>query len=363
MTSKAIAIAAGGGGDVLTASILAARLRDRFEVVALTSYSWDRLIIDPTPGPRGFDDFSGLIRHHKLVAEVTASARLRGPGWSTLPPLVPYLAHPLLLMDPAGGAIDLAAQFSAAARAFAADVLVVIDVGGDILAEGHESGLRSPLADALTLAAALRTGLPVHLLVAGIGLDGELTPREISALLRRHGSIVVAELRDADISTVTEVWNWHPSEANGLLCAAVQGWRGKVETQRDALIDITDDAILAFEVDAAGVATHSLAADLIDTRSLEHSEQRIRTLRGYSDIDIERNRLAAYREPRMPTTIHALSEIDRYAQAASLRGVDALTLRRAIELTGAAGTDGGKALRDMLRRERPNNMRPPLYLV
>ncbi|MFI6042612.1 DUF1152 domain-containing protein [Nocardia sp. NPDC051321] len=199
------------------------RLRDRFDVVALASYSWDRFIVDPTPGPRSYNDFDGLTIHHEFVAEVTASARLRGPGWSTLPPLVRYLAHPLLLMDPAGGAAGLAAQFRAASQVFDADTLIVIDVGGDVLAEGHEPGLRSPLGDSLTLAAAVQTGLLVQLLIAGVGLDGELTPRELSTLLDRHNSTVVAELSATDVSTVAEVWNWHPSEANGLLYVAAQG--------------------------------------------------------------------------------------------------------------------------------------------
>ncbi|WP_327113460.1 DUF1152 domain-containing protein [Nocardia sp. NBC_01730] len=362
MTSKAIAIATGGGGDVVTASVLAAKLRHRFDVVAIMSYSWDRLIIDPTPGPRGRGDFDGLTGHHELIAEVTESARLRGPGWSTLPPLVPYLARPLLLMDPAGGAIGLAAQFHAASQVFGVDALILVDVGGDILAEGHEAGLRSPLADSLTLAAAIQSELPLHLLIAGVGLDGELTPPELCTLLRRQGSAAVVELGAADVSMVAEVWNWHPSEANGLLCVAAEGWRGKVETQRDALISITDDATVVYEVDASGVAAHSLAADLFDTISLEQVEQRIRARRGYSDIDTERSRLSAHREQRTPT-VDTIGDIDRYAHAASRRGVNALTIRRVIELTGAVGANAGDALRDLLRRERPSNMRPPLYLV
>ncbi|MEV5838459.1 DUF1152 domain-containing protein [Nocardia sp. NPDC052112] len=362
MTSKAIMIAAGGGGDVVTASVLAVKLRQRFDIVAIMSYSWDRLIVDPTPGPRGRGDFDGLTGHHELIAEVTVSTRLHGPGWSTLPPLVPYLAHPLVLMDPAGGAIGLAAQFRSAAELFGADVLIVVDVGGDILAEGHEAGLRSPLADSLTLAAAIQSEIPLHLLIAGVGLDGELTPPELCTLLDRQGSAAVAELGAADVSMVAEVWNWHPSEANGLLCVAAQGWRGEVESQRDSLIRITDDAVVVYEVDASGVATHSLAADLSDTTSLDQVEQRIRARRGYSDIDTERIRLSAHRERRTPTA-NSIVDIDRYAHAASVRGINALTIRRVIELTGAMGADAGEALRDLLRRERPSNMRPPLYLV
>lgn len=362
MASTAIAVAAGGGGDVVTASVLAAKLRHQFDVVALMSYSWDRLVVDPTPGPRTHSDFDGLIRHHDLVAEVTASARLRGPGQSTLPQLVTYLAHPLLLMDPAAGSIGLSAQFRAACQLFGADALIIIDIGGDVLAEGHEAGLRSPLADSLTLAAAEQSNLPLHLLIAGVGLDGELAPPQLRTLLDRYQSTAITELNTEDVSVVAEVWNWHPSEANGLLCAAARGWRGVAETQRDALISITDDATRVYEVDALEVAAHSLAADLSGSPSLEHAEQTIRDRRGYSDIDIERQRQATHRKPRMPTPA-TLDEIDRYAHAASLRGIDALTIRRVIELCGASGAEAGAALRGLLSRARPNKLRPPLYLV
>ncbi|WP_280212800.1 DUF1152 domain-containing protein [Nocardia cyriacigeorgica] len=362
MPRRALAIAAGGGGDVVTASIIGAKLRRRFDVVALMSYSWDRLIVDPVPGPRGRGDFDGLIRHHELVAEVTASTRLRGAGRSTLPPLIPYLAQPLLLMDPAGGAVGLANQLRTAAQVFDADALVVVDVGGDILAEGHEAGLRSPLADSLTLAAAAAAGVQLYLLVAGIGLDGELTVAELRALLGRHGSTVAGELGADDASAVAEVWNWHPSEANGLLCVAAEGWRGTVETQRGAFVRVDDESTAVYEVDAAGVAAHSMAAELTDTVSLEQVEQRVRKRLGYSDIDIERDRLAAGFGVDPPTTV-TVDEIDRYAHSASLRGADALTIRRVIELTGAVGADGGYAVRELLGRERPRNWRPPLYLV
>ncbi|WP_369024054.1 DUF1152 domain-containing protein [Nocardia cyriacigeorgica] len=362
MPSKAIAVAAGGGGDVVSASVLAAKLRHRFDVVAVMSYSWDRLIVDPIPGPRCVDDFDGLVRHHDLVAEVTEATRLRGAGWSTLPPLVPYLAHPLLLVDPTNGALGVAAQFRAASRIFDAEALILVDIGGDILAEGHEDGLRSPLADSLMLAAATQADLALHLLVAGIGLDGELTRDELRALLRRHDAVEAAQLGKEDVSAAADVWAWHPSEANGLLCVAAGGWRGTVETQRGALVRVDDEAGTVHEVDTDSVATNSLAAVLADTVSLDQAEQRIRDRRGYSDIDTERDRLSTGLGNRTPTTA-VLRKIDRYALSASLRGVDALTIRRVFELTGAIGAHAGDTVRDLLGRERPRNMQPPLYLT
>jgi hypothetical protein len=51
-------IAAGGGGDAITATALAHAFQDPEPVVM--TYSWDRLMIDPVPGPRSAGDFTGL---------------------------------------------------------------------------------------------------------------------------------------------------------------------------------------------------------------------------------------------------------------------------------------------------------------
>ena len=60
---------------------------------------------------------------------------------------------------------------------------MLTDVGGDVLAHGHEAGLGSPLADAVCLAAAPRLaerGIALLLALFGAGCDGELTPAEVA---------------------------------------------------------------------------------------------------------------------------------------------------------------------------------------
>ena len=65
---------------------------------------------------------------------------------------------------------------SATAKLFEADTLTLVDVGGDILTDGTDAGLRSPLADQLALGACLRTGLPTRSIIAAPAIDGELEP-------------------------------------------------------------------------------------------------------------------------------------------------------------------------------------------
>jgi hypothetical protein len=56
-----LVIAAGGGGDAITGSVVFGPL-GLAEPSAVMTYSWDRLMIDPLPGPRVAKDFTGL-RH------------------------------------------------------------------------------------------------------------------------------------------------------------------------------------------------------------------------------------------------------------------------------------------------------------
>jgi hypothetical protein len=355
----AIAIAAGGGGDAVTAAMLA-RAMPELGIAAILSYSWDRFMLDPSPGPRERADFDGL-GDRGGVAEVLQTAALRR-GTSTLPRLAGCIASPLLLLEAAAGANGLADLMSRAVTAFGADELVVVDVGGDILAEGHETTLRTPLADSLALAAAVQSGIATRVLVAGPGLDGELSPTEVGARLDKLGARQAGELTPQHAAPFAGVWSWHPSEANALLAAAASGWRGTVETQRAARVELTDTAPRVYEVDAATLVDSSLAACLVSTTSLEQAEQRLRDRRGgRSELDIERRRAGnGGAEVRMPS-LESLDVIDHYVELSA--GVDALTVRRVAEMLFAIDPPATEALRQLLSRTRPANFRPPLYLT
>ncbi|MGW4770369.1 DUF1152 domain-containing protein [Nocardia sp. NPDC004278] len=355
-----VAIAAGGGGDAVTAAMLADKM-PALGVVAIMSYSWDRLIVDPTPGPRTRADFHGLIDHGG-VFEVPPTAALHGDGKSTLPRLAGHVAQPLLLMDIEAGVNGLARQIRYAASAFDADEVVVIDTGGDILATGNEPGLRSPLADSVALAAAITSGLPTQVLVAGAGLDGELSRAELNGRLHALDAEIVGDLIARDAEGLASIWSWHPSEANALLAVAASGWRGSVETQRGVVIEVTDAATRVYRIAATALSESSLAALFTQTSSLEEIERLLRERRGYSDIDIERERLEHRRRPQRPTP-DALDIIDDYVADAEARGVDALTVRRVIEMTHATDPSATEALRAQLAHCRSNNFKPPLYLV
>ncbi len=326
------------------------------------SYSWDRFMIDPAPGPRCPADFEGLTDRDG-VAIVTPSATLRN-GMSTLPRLSTCIELPLVLLDAEGGATGMAALMTRAAKAFDADELLVVDVGGDILAKGREPGLNSPLADSLALAAAFESGLPTRVLVAGPAVDGELSIVEVLARLDDLHGHEVGHLTADDVAPYHGIWSWHPSEATALLATAAGGWRGVVETQRRSLIQLSDIVPRVFEVEAPALLETSLAAGLVSTESFEEAEQLLRDRRGgRSELDIERRRSVEDRSKVVEPSVESLEIIDRQVEATLARGVDALTLRRVAEMVSAVDPATTSALRRLLAEHRGNNFRPPIYIL
>jgi hypothetical protein len=179
---RVLAVGIGGGGDVVGALVvaeLAALLGTPAVVGGLT---WERLPVDPLPGPRRIDELSRARRLNDATA--LAGPDTTGPGGFRFAEshVARHLGEPTLLLDPSGGPAAIADGLAGAARALDCDLVVLVDVGGDVLGHGDEAGLASPLADAVCLAAGpalADAGVTPLLAVFGAGCDGELTPREV----------------------------------------------------------------------------------------------------------------------------------------------------------------------------------------
>ena len=90
-----------------------------------------------------------------------------------------FLDAEVALVDVAGGVETRRRGPRGTPCRLACDLLILADVGGDVLAHGDEPGLASPLCDATMLAAASRLSIPTPVAVAGPGCDAELTPAEV----------------------------------------------------------------------------------------------------------------------------------------------------------------------------------------
>ncbi|MCM2420217.1 DUF1152 domain-containing protein [Streptomyces sp. RKAG293] len=330
------------------------------EPAVILTYAWDRLLVDPVPGPRGPANFTALRPLTPHVWSVAADSQPVAPAGSTLPRLAAELPHTFALIDPHHGAQGITRQLEELIEHLAPESIDLLDVGGDILAQGDEPTLRSPLGDALTLAASAQVNAPIRLLVAGPGLDGEIPATD----LRDRLGPCVHSLSAKDVEPISSVLDWHPSEATAMLAATARGIRGRCEV-RDAgvAVPLTDDGPNVYMADLDDALNRNrLARAILATSSLEEAEQQSREICGYSEIDYERNK-AAWLTTQTAGTLDAaevLPQLDAFEEAATSRGITHTTFRR---LTEALGLNGNQrsGLRDLLITSRPEQYAAPLW--
>ncbi|MEU8784015.1 DUF1152 domain-containing protein [Streptomyces sp. NPDC048637] len=355
-------VAAGGGGDAVAATMLDAALYGGGTPATVLTYAWDRLLIDPVPGPRGPANFTGLRPLTRSVQTVPADATPIAPAGSTLPRLAAELPQAFALIDPHHGAEGMVRQLEEIVQYLAPESIDLLDVGGDILARGDEPTLRSPLADALTLAACCELNFPVRLLVAGPGLDGELPA---DALRDRLGPVALT-LTTEHVTPVSAVLEWHPSEATAMLAATVRGARGLCEV-RDAgpPVPLTDEGATVYEADLdEALDRNQLARAILATENLHQVEEYSREICGFSEIDDERDKAGRLgSRPAQKLAPEAVRhQLDAFETDARSRGITHTTFRRLTEAFGLSGNQR-QDLRALLLSSRPEQYQAPLWRI
>ena len=360
-------VAAGGGGDVLAASILQRSLYGQIDALPfIVTYSWDRLMIDPLPGPRDPSWFTGLEEfgdHNYVVSEHSC---VRSPGNSLLPRLARELRTKFYLLDPTGAARRIRLQLAELVQSLEIQRVSLVDSGGDILASGDEAELRSPMADSLTLASADEIGAPVDILVTGAGLDGELSNSRVCEIVDDvGGERACGHITRDDVKWYMPVLDWHPSEVNGLLIAAALGYEGIVEI-RDAgfkvPVDRTAAAIHRCEYDAA-IAHNALAKAMMESDDLPEAEGAMLDHQHHSEIDYQRNKASQYNRRHVVPRRYdeRIQTLLRYGMSRTGQ-VDALSLRRAAEIMKIT-RDELEMLGPKLGARCPDSYQPPLWML
>jgi hypothetical protein len=289
----------GGGGDVVGALATAEsmRLYDGAEPL-VGGLAWERLAVDPVPGPRAVTEIVD-------AEEIAPGILLAGPHtrvrdremYFAESRMAAFLGQDTLLVDVRGGAVAIAEGLVAAIARLRCDLVVFVDVGGDVLAQGHEPGLRSPLSDAVMLAAASRLssdGQAVMLGIFGIGCDAELTPDEVLARLAnvaaaggfcgaRGLTAPVAERLEGAIQLV-------PTEASAQAVRAFRGASG-VATIRGGTreLELTSIAAVTFylDVEVTVEVAGRLARAVADASNLEQANEALAELGVRSELDLE----------------------------------------------------------------------------
>jgi hypothetical protein len=182
------------------------------------------------------------------------------------------------------------------------DLLVLVDVGGDVVARGDEPGLRSPLCDAVMLAAGgrlSRRGQPTLLGIFGIGCDAELTPSEVLARVAEVAAAgglcgargltgPVAERMEAAIELVS-------TEASAQAVRAFRGASGRATIRGGTrTLELTPAASLTFylDVDITLKVAGRLAQAVADAAGLEEANDSLHKIGVGTELDYEREAAA-----------------------------------------------------------------------
>src|SRR5215207_1574223 len=221
----------GGGGDVVGALAVAEMARARGVDSVLGGVTWERRVIDPRPGPRSLDEITGIER--LAPAAALAHGETRGPDGLQFAEgrMAGLRGEPTVLFDPNPGPAAVTDGIAAAAAHTSCDLVVLVDVGGDVLAHGHEPALASPLCDSILLAAAPALDLPVALGVFGPCCDAELTESELLARIaevaQAGGLLGAWGLTPEALSVLDEAVAVVPTEASAQALACARGALGE----------------------------------------------------------------------------------------------------------------------------------------
>jgi hypothetical protein len=212
-----------------------------------------------------------------------------------------HLGRPVLLLDITVGPRALATGLAEAARELGCDAIVLLDVGGDVLAHGDEPGLASPLCDAVVLAAGLFLARSAEVLAAvyGPGCDGELTPDEVLGRvteLQSAGALLGAwGLTPQACDLVESAAEVVPTEASLNAARCARGERGPVPIRGGRrTVQLTPLGALTFFFDplAAADAAVPLATAVSPAASLEQAHEVLTGMGVRTELELERERAA-----------------------------------------------------------------------
>jgi hypothetical protein len=327
---RPLCLGIGGGGDVVGALATAEHCRIEYGArPVLGGVTWERRPIDPEPGPRAAAEIEGARPIASGAAAERRAARAdtdaRAPGPAPGPAVLLASSHTrvrssgvrfaesrmaeilgveTVLVDANHGPAAIAAGLADATEALGCDLVVFVDVGGDVLAHGDEPGLASPLCDSVLLAAAVRmagrASPKVLGAIFGIGCDGELTPDEVLARIdevERGGGVLGRVPIDEPVARrLGDAVAAVPTEASALALRAFHGESGRIEIRggrRSVDLRPLAAATVFFEPAVAARTAARLAAAVHDARDLDAANEILHGLGVRTELDYEREASAS----------------------------------------------------------------------
>lgn len=298
-SKKVLIIGIGGGGDIV-GTIPTSELLQMFGIECVHGgIAWERSTIDPAPGPRTFDETRNVRKLNDVVwyasPESTTSEGISfaESGFSKV------LGSETLLVNIHPGPEAVSKGILDACRTLGADLVIGVDVGGDVLARGGEPGLMSPLADSVMTAALylLDQEMPTFMGLFGYGSDGELTQEELESsmkLLASEGGILGSWgiTREA-LTRLEETISVVPTEASRMPVLFAKGEFQDTTLRsgmRSVSLNMSSTVTYYFETRIVYEKLSTLSPCVCRTCTLEEANDALHSIGVHTELDIERER-------------------------------------------------------------------------
>jgi hypothetical protein len=295
---RVLVLGIGGGGDVV-GSLAVARMCEALGTpFALGGVAWERFAIDPRPGPRPVEDIRGgePLDGAAVLAD-GATATDDGVAFAEAG-MADVIGTQTALIDVTRGAAGAARGIAAAMERLECDLLLGVDVGGDVLGHGDEEGLASPLCDAVMVAAMLEgAGAPL-LAVIGAGCDGELPPAtvldRVAALARAGAWLGSWSVPPDEAGELERAAERVPTEASLMVARCARGETGAVPIRGGRRqVELGPVGALAFFFDpAVALEELPLARAAQGSESIDEARDALAALGVRTELDYERDRAA-----------------------------------------------------------------------
>lgn len=299
-SSRALVIGVGGGGDVVGALACARFLEFCGLEFVLGGLSWERYVYDPVPGPRKLSEVENIRALHEYAWMANAATRTNTGVYFAESRMAAVQGQEVLLVDINGGVKGVVDGIEVAMKELKTDLLVGLDVGGDSLAQGHEAGLRSPLADSVMLAAFAeleKRGRRTLWGMFGYGSDGELNVDEIELALSKiaaaGGLLGCWSLTPKIAAELAEVIKTVATEASAIPVRCFQGAWGETNIRSDQRkVKLTPLTALTFFI-ATTKLLDTLARParaVLKSSSLEQANDALHVIGIKTELDLEREK-------------------------------------------------------------------------
>lgn len=226
----ALILGIGGGGDILGALPTRNFLTSIGVECRMGGVAYERSQFDLRPGPRSLNEIENVMKINETIALANGESKTDYGLKFQVSKMSGFLGEETVLVDITKGVEGVREGLEDFCRKYSVNLVIGVDVGGDVTANGYEKGLRSPLTDAIMLAALKKLSVKNIIGVFGVCCDGELKLHEISDRLAKiyseKGFIGAIALSLKDVEMMRSAVKYVNTEASKLPILVAEGRTG-----------------------------------------------------------------------------------------------------------------------------------------